>query len=188
MNPVTHFLIGWTVANAVPVPKRDRGLITFASVIPDLDGLGLVAEIATRGSPKPLTWWSDYHHVLGHNIGFAVVVTLVFACLAKNKLLTPGLVLISFHLHLLGDLFGARGPDGEQWPIPYLLPFSNAWQLTWSGQWPLNAWPNVVITLTLIMWSLILARSRGYSPLEIFAGRADGVVVETLRRRFPMKS
>jgi hypothetical protein len=25
---------------------------------------------------------------------------------------------------LVADLMGARGPDGDQWPIPYLLPFS----------------------------------------------------------------
>lgn len=187
MNPVTHFLVGWAVANAAPVPRRDRAFITFASVIPDLDGLGIVAEIATRESARQLTWWSDYHHLLGHNIGFALLVTFIFTALSKQKWPTVLLVFISFHLHLLGDLVGARGPDGDQWPVPYLQPFSSALQLTWSGQWPLNGWPNVMITFALIVASLALARARGYSPIEIFSTKADQIVVDTLRRRFPQR-
>jgi hypothetical protein len=93
---------------------------------------------------------------------------------------------MSFHLHLMADLLGARGPDGDQWPIPYLLPFSNQWQLTWSGQWALNAWPNFAITGTLIAVTIWLARRRGFSPLELFSRRADAVFVSTLRRRFPI--
>lgn len=185
MNPVTHFLIGWTVANSAEVPRRDRALITLASVIPDLDGLGLIAEVATKDSARPLTWWSDYHHVLGHNVGFAVLVGVTVAAFGRSRLKATLLALLSFHLHLLGDLVGARGPDGHQWPIPYLLPFSNNLQLTWSEQWPLNGWPNFLLTFVLIAWALMLARKRGYSPLEIISARADRTVVETLRRRFP---
>ena len=64
--------------------------------------------------------------MLGHNLGFAIFSDCrsphIFA---NRKLTTALLVFISFHLHLLADLVGARGPDGDQWPIPYLLPFSN---------------------------------------------------------------
>ena len=59
--------------------------------------------------------------------------------LPTHPWLTALLVFISFHLHLLCDLIGARGPDGDQWPIPYLKPFSNSVQLAWHGQWALNA-------------------------------------------------
>jgi hypothetical protein len=125
--------------------------------------------------------------VLGHNIGFAVVTTVAAAIFARHKFLTAVLVFISFHLHLIADLVGARGPDGDQWPIPYLLPFSNAWQLTWPGQWALNAWPNFVITGTLLVVTLVLAWQRGFSPLEIFSQKADSIFVATLRARFAAK-
>jgi inner membrane protein len=186
MSPITHFFMGWAVANSLPsLTKRDRAMVTWASVVPDVDGLGIVAERLTQHSAHPLNWWSDYHHVLGHNIGFALTVTIVAGLFARHKMTTTLLVFISFHLHLVADLAGARGPDGDQWPIPYLLPFSNKWQLMWSGQWALNAWPNFVITGALIAVTIWLARRRGFSPLELFSRRADSVFVDALRRRFP---
>jgi inner membrane protein len=187
MSPITHFFMGWVAANAASsLTKRERAMVTLASVVPDLDGLGIVAEKLTQGSAHPLNWWSEYHHVLGHNIGFALAVTIAASIFAQRKLATAGLVFISFHLHLIGDLAGARGPDGDQWPIPYLLPFSKLWHLTWSGQWALNAWPNFLITGVLIIAALLLARRRGFSPLEMFSRRIDAMIVGALRERFPV--
>ena len=163
-------------------------MVTLASVVPDVDGLGIVAEKLTQNSTHPLNWWSEYHHVLGHNLGFALVVTVAAAIFSQQKLKTALLVFLSFHLHLLADLVGARGPDGDQWPIPYLLPFSNKWQLTWSGQWALNAWPNFVITGALIASTILLARRRGFSPLEIFSRKLDSIFVGALRTRFPLRA
>jgi membrane-bound metal-dependent hydrolase YbcI (DUF457 family) len=157
-------------------------------VVPDLDGLGIIAERLTQNSSHPLTWWTDYHHVLGHNIGFAAVIAVIAAIFGKQKSKAALLAFFSFHLHLLADLIGARGPDGDQWPIPYLLPFSHQLQLTWSGQWALNAWPNFVITAVLIGIAFVLARQRGFSPLELFSVRADAAFVQALRARFPLKA
>lgn len=189
MSPITHFLIGWAAANTVPsLTKRERAFVTWASVVPDLDGLGIIPEVLTRTSSHPLHWWSDYHHVLGHNVGFALFVSAIAATFAKQKIKTTLLVLLSFHLHLVGDLVGARGPDGEQWPLPYWLPFASHVELTWSGQWPLNAWPNFVITALLIVIAVMIARRRGFSPLEMFSLKADAVFVGVLRARFPSKA
>ena len=189
MSPITHFLMGWAVANSArSLVKRDRALVTWASVVPDADGLGIIAEWATRHSNHPLNWWSEYHHVLGHNIGFALLASAAATVFARQRLKSTLLVFISFHLHLIGDLVGARGPDGDQWPIPYLFPFSRHMQLTWSGQWTLNAWPNFVITAVLILATVFLARQRGYSPLEMFSVRADTAFVRALRARFPLKA
>lgn len=171
------------VANSVELKRRERAMITIAGVIPDIDGLGLVAELATRNSSHPLTWWTEYHHVLGHNIGFCLLVTMAAFAFATKLWLTAGLVFLSFHLHLLGDLVGARGPDGDQWPIPYLLPFSRVWELTWNGQWALNGWPNVLITALALAATIWLAWKRGYSPLEMFSARANAVFVGALRGR-----
>lgn len=185
MSPITHFLAGWAVASSAELNRRERMMVALAGVIPDIDGAGLVAEVLTRHSTHPLNWWSEYHHVLGHNLGFALLVAGLAGVFARRHWLTAFLVFASFHLHLAGDLIGARGPEGEQWPIPYLLPFSRAWELTWSGQWALNAWPNIVLTAILLALALRLAWKRGYSPLEIVSRRLDECVVQTLRSRFP---
>jgi hypothetical protein len=82
-------------------------------------------------------------------------------------------------------LAGSRGPDGDQWPIPYLLPFSHRWEWTWGGQWELNAWPNFVVMGAALALTFYLAWRRGHSPLEMFSRSADKAFVEALRRRFP---
>jgi inner membrane protein len=87
-------------------------------------------------------------------------------------------------LHAFSGAPGARGPDGYQWPIPYLTPFSQVAQIAWSGQWALNAWPNFAITIGLLALAFYLAWRRGFSPLEMVSRRADQVFVETLRARF----
>ncbi|MFQ5931086.1 MAG: metal-dependent hydrolase [Nitrospiraceae bacterium] len=184
MSPVTHFLVGWLVANTADLDRKERAVVTIAGVVPDIDGLGAIAETLTRGWERPLAWYSQYHHVLAHNLGCALLVAAVSFLVATRRWKTAVLAFVSFHLHLLGDLIGGRGPDGYQWPIHYLLPFSDAWQWTWQGQWELNAWPNFVVTIAALVVTFYLAWKRGYSPLEIFSPSADRTFVETLRRRF----
>jgi len=183
MNPVSHFLISWVIANTGGLQKRERAAVVAAGIVPDVDGLGIVAEKLTQNWEEPLLWWSDYHHVLGHNLGFGLLVTLCCALAVKQRLKTAALAFVAFHVHLFCDIVGARGPDGDQWPIPYLLPFRDALQITWSHQWPLNAWPNFVITGAALAVTFYLAAGRGFSPLEMVSANADRAFVDTLRRR-----
>lgn len=184
MNLATHFLFGWAVANAAPVGKRDRLFIVAASVLPDIDGLVIVADFVAGHAADDLVWWSRWHHVLGHNLGFALAIALVCFILGRRRALTSITALLAIHLHFLCDVVGARGPEGAQWPIPYLLPFSSSLQLTWSGQWALNAWPNFAVTGALLLLAFYLAWYRGFSPVELVSSRADSLVVSALRRRF----
>jgi len=192
MNPVTHGLLSWLIAEAASNDSdllfyRERAAITVAGLAPDLDGLGIVAELATRHSEHPLLWWSQYHHVVGHNLLAAVVVSAAACAWSGRRLRCFVLAFTAFHLHIVCDLIGARGPDGHQWPIRYWWPFGQRGAI-WSGQWELNAWPNVVITLAALMATIVLARRRGRSPLGIVSMRADGVLVTALRKRFPLRS
>ena len=188
MSPVTHFLVGWMVANSARLERRERAVVALAGVAPDVDGFGAVAEVLTRNTAHPLAWFSQFHHRLGHNLLFALVVGVVAFALAKRRWKTAALALVSFHLHLFCDVLGARGPDGYQWPVPYLLPFSGRWQWAWDGQWALNAWPNFALTGLLLAVTFYLAWRRGFSPLEIISTRADGALVASLRKRFPTTS
>jgi inner membrane protein len=184
LSPVSHYLLGWLVANSDGFSRRERAAITLAGVAPDLDALGIVPEVLTRNSAHPLHWYTDYHHFLGHNLTFGVMLAGASLLIAQRKLKTALFVLLSFHLHLLGDLVGARGPDGYQWPIAYWAPFTEAWQWSWNGQWALNAWPNFLVTILALVMTFYLAWKRGYSPVEMFSTRADAELVKALRRRF----
>jgi membrane-bound metal-dependent hydrolase YbcI (DUF457 family) len=146
--------------------------------------LGIVPELFTRNSDHPLLWFSQYHHSL-HTLPFAIFVAVLAFLLARQKWKTAFLALVSFHLHLIEDLLGSRGPDGYQWPIPYLKPFSNLLDLTWSEQWALNAWPNVLLTIVLLGITLRFAWHRGFSPLEMISAKVDFRFVAVMRNRFP---
>jgi inner membrane protein len=189
MSPVTHFLTGWIVANgSSQINSRERAIITLAGIAPDLDGLGIIPELLTRDSATPLLWYSQYHHLVGHNLLFGLLLAFIAYSLSVRKAITVMLTILSFHLHLLSDLVGSRGADGYQWPIVYLWPFTNSWQWSWSGQWELNAWPNYVVTIAGLVVVFWLAWKRGYSPLEMISKRVDDAFVRTLRRRFPIRA
>lgn len=102
-----------------------------------------------------------------------------------HRFKTCGLAFLAFHIHLLEDLFGSRGPDGYQWPIAYFMPFSHAWEISWRGQWALNAWPNFAITLLLLAITFYLAWAGGFSPLEMVSQEADARFVAAIRNRVP---
>jgi len=114
MNPITHLLLSWSVANTSRLNKRERLLVTVAGISPDIDGLGIIPDILTRNTDHHLQWWGQYHHQLGHNLGMGLTVALITFCLATRRGATAALALAAFHLHLLCDLLGAKGPDGDQ--------------------------------------------------------------------------
>ena len=199
MSPVTHFFAGWLLASAAPLSRREKTAVVCAGLAPDLDGLGAIPELLTRNSSHPLLWFSQYHHSL-HTLAFCVVVA-VAACLfstsagftfgpkfpsldRRRPAITAFLAFLSFHLHLLCDLIGSRGPDGYVWPIPYLAPFSAKLQLAWQGQWALNGWQNIAISIALLLVSFWIAWKHARSPFELISPQANHMLVDTLRRRF----
>jgi inner membrane protein len=97
MSPVAHLLVGWVVANTANLNRRERAAVTVAGAAADLDGLGVIAEIFTRESDHSLPWFSDYHHVLGHNLAFGLVVVGTSALVATRRWKTAGLALLTFH-------------------------------------------------------------------------------------------
>lgn len=182
MSPVTHGLLSWVVAQTPGIStRRDRALITIAGLVPDIDGMGIIADWATAHSAQPLTWFADYHHRLAHNLSAAVIAALVVWCGAQRKWLTATLALVAFLLHLLCDVVGSKGPDGHQWPVPLFMPVTQ-WEWTWAGQWQLDSWQNLSITVILLITTIVCACRRGFSPVEMVSLRADQAVVATLRR------
>lgn len=184
MNLLTHFLAGWTLSLPFDLDTRDRALVVGASVAPDLDAVVLVGDLAQGRPLDQCELYATYHHVMGHNILFAVLAAIVCVLFARRKVPVGGLALIAVHFHFLCDIVGSRGPGGSQWEVPYPLPFLKAWSVAASWQWALNAWPNILFTVLLLAVTLCVAWSRGYSPVGLFSQRADQALVSTLRKRF----
>ena len=186
MNPVTHLLAGWMIADQCKLAPRDRAFVSWASVISELDSIGYVVDFANKilGRAETL-YYETYHHNWGHGLPAALLTTLVVYCFALEKRKTAWLALLSFHLHLLMDLAGSRGSNPfDIWPIHYLAPLSKMLTFSWSGQWPLTGWQNTIITIVLMAMCLYTAILRGRSPVILFNERADSVFIDTLRKRF----
>jgi len=108
---------------------------------------------------------------------------MLVSFLAKRKLRAALLAVLVFHLHLLCDFVGSRGPDPvDLWPIFYFGPFDKNPMWIWKGQLPLDAWPNRLLTVCLLAWALWLAVHRGYSFVGAFSRRLDRVFVGVLQK------
>ena len=186
MSPITHFLASWTIAETCGKDRRERLWICLAGLAPDLDGLGLVVDVANNILHRGVSqYYAIYHHWLFHGM-FGALVTVAIARLAGvSRWKALLLVFASFHLHLLCDLVGARGPAKyDVWVIYYLGPFTRAAKFYWMHQWPLNGWQNFLITIALLTWTFRREVVRGFSPLSVFSGKMDAVFITTLRQRF----
>lgn len=185
MNIVTHALLSWCIAQRTCKTDRDAALASAAGLIPDLDGAGALVDLARGGEAE---YFSMFHHILGHNIFTGISVAVFLAAFAAHRVRVAATAGLLFALHVACDVIGARGPDGESWPIPWLYPIRSDSVLQWDGQWEINAWPNIVFTIFLMVAFLRQTRDLGWSPLRLISERADAVFVSTLRNRFPIST
>jgi hypothetical protein len=183
MSPVTHLFVSWVIAAKTTDNPRDCRLVTLAGILPDVDGLGGIVDAVSRASGHRETLvYEHYHHFLLHGIFGGVVISALLACFARRHWRVALLALLIFHVHLLCDLVGSRGPDPvDLWPIFYLGPFSKNVMWIWKGQWPLDAWPNRILSVAMFVWSLRLAVQLGYSFVDVFSRRLDDIFVGVLR-------
>lgn len=179
MNIISHGIIGWTLGQQAAIEKREAVIFTAASILPDIDAIGIVADLFNGGEAK---FFSAWHHKFGHNIFFGVFISIVAALISSRKVRTAFLSLLFFHIHLFCDLVGARGPDGYQWPLYYWFPYSETGYV-WPGQWEINAWPNIAITTFFIFLCLWQIAKYGYSPFKFISLRVDKLLVETISKR-----
>src|ERR1700722_93083 len=105
------------------------------------------------------------------------------AVLAQRRWRVFWLAMLTFHLHLLCDLVGSRGPDrGDIWPILYFGPLSQHPMWFWKYQWKLDGWQNQIIFVALFAWSLAIAVKNGDSFVGVLNHRCDGIFVGVLRK------
>lgn len=187
MTPGAHLLASWLVGEGLGLEQRERRLVALAGVIPDLDGAGLLVDIANNFRHHPTFFYDDFHHGLGHNLFFGLFIAILVRVLARRRRPAALLgALLACHLHLLGDLAGSLGPDGYHWPISYLYPCSTWATFSWSGQWALNGWQNNTIFALLFMAAFFVAARRRYSFIEFFSPMLDQAFFALVNRRWPI--
>jgi len=135
------------------------------------------------GKENTFHYYQQYHHLLLHGWPGAVVISLLLTCFAQKKSRVLCWCLVVFHLHLLCDLAGSRGPDvGDLWPICYSEPVFRHPIWFWKGQWKLDGWQSQTIFIILLIASLWLAVKRGYSFIEVISRRLDSVFVKVIQK------
>ena len=135
------------------------------------------------GNSDSFHYYHRYHHYLAHGWPGALVITAVLTLFARQKPRTALLCLLTFHLHLLCDLVGSRGPGPDDfWPILYSQPLFRNPVWIWHGQWPLYGWQNGVIFLALFVLALWVSAKKGVSFLEFFGRRVDSTFVKILQK------
>jgi hypothetical protein len=184
MSPTTHLLASWLVAAGTTDNLRDRRLVTLAGIAPDLDGLGIILDIANGSFARgQVYYYPEYHHWLMHGLPGALVCAALLTLFARRRAPVFFLCLLVYHLHLLCDLVGSRGPGPDDlWPIFYLGPLHRNPMWIWKHQWPLDAWPNRVLTVLLFFIALGVAVKMGDSFVGVFNRRADKIFVDVLRK------
>ena len=185
MHVVTHLLVGWAVAEHTVKTRRDRALVAWASVVPDLDGMGLIIDWIGGAFGQSWGIYEQFHRMALHGLPGAMLCTVLFAWFSDEKRVTAFWVFVSYHLHLIGDVLGSRGSGpADFWPLHYLMPLSDAITINWQGQWPLTSWQNTTLTIALMAYAMALAVRRGRSPVGLFNRRADEGFVAILRARW----
>ena len=170
MHVQTHILSGWCAANLFPLTGRQRLMCMIAASAADVDGISLLFG--------QNAYW-NYHHVLGHNLLFGVLVCVGLALFSGARAWVFFLYLMLFHLHLIMDFFGS----GPGWPIRYFWPFAN-----WSPDnrpwaWEFYSWQNITAAAMLVVWTVVIAVRNGRTPLEVVMPKLDRQLVDWLRRR-----
>ncbi len=170
MHPQSHFVLSWLTGCQLS-HWRDRALVAWSGIAPDLDGLTVLAGEDAYGR---------WHHTLTHGACAAVMVALAAAWIARHRVRVFWLSLIAFHLHLVCDLLGS----GREWGIRYLYPFHD-YEITSSIGWSLASWQNVSITAFALMLCVVLALRLERTFVEACLPRSvDRAVVSALIARF----
>ena len=169
MHIQTHLMSGWCVANTLELTPRERLLAMIAASAADLDGLGLLVS---------MEHYTEYHHVIGHNLLAGIVLTSVLTAFSVHRARACVLYFGLFHLHLVMDYWGS----GPGWGVAYGWPFFGGEFLN-ENAWHLTSWQNFLAGGFLLVWMIRIAWCRGRTPLEVILPSLDGQIAASIRAR-----
>lgn len=167
MHVPTHIMSGWCVANLFPLTARERVFCMAAASLADLDGITyLFGQEA---------YW-DYHHIVCHNLAFALSMATALAIFSSRRLLAFFVYLAVAHAHLVLDYYGS----GPGWPIAYGWPFTG-WRWNNPDAWEFNGWQNRAAAGAFLLWVIAIAIVQRRTPVEMLTPALDGRIVTGLR-------
>jgi len=168
---VGHAQVGWFLARATKLERRDRGLVVLCGALPDLDGLSLLFGV---------TAYYQVHHVWLHNLFACAAFGLLAGALARRRLATLLLGTAAALLHLVSDAMGLL-PLVPLWPL-------SARTFAWDDvNYLLAIFGEIVVPVLLMAWQVRVLRREGKTLLEALAPRWDAALVAWFRRRFPQR-
>jgi membrane-bound metal-dependent hydrolase YbcI (DUF457 family) len=186
MQGPSHLVISWFIAEASPLDSaRDRRIVAWAGLAPDVDALAYVAALIYYRLDKELAFervWSVVHHRYTHGLAFIALTGIVAFWLCgsrdgRERARVAMLAMLMSALHNFLDVV-AGGPT---WPIYPLWPVSDfPWHASWS--WTIGEWPNVVVLVLCLGGTLLYGKLAGRSPMECFGDRADQWMVRILQQ------
>jgi len=164
MSPIGHLQYGWWFAHWGEFNRRERAVIAFAGVGPDLDSLSLLAGGDT---------FHRYHHILFHNVGATLAALVLAIAVFWRRPRIWVLVGFAFAMHVVEDYVTVG------WDQLPLEPF-NASVINLSHQLP-NWMVQGVFQVTAMVFILgmtvwIYLRHRR-TPLEIISPALDRLLV-----------
>ena len=173
MYPETHLLASWVIGAKTTDNARDCRLIALAGILPDVDGLGLIADMATQAlGMKKTLFYEHYHHYLLHGAFGAFCHSAHVFCLT-DKWRVALLALIVVHRHLLCDFVGSRDLNPKTFGRSSLGPFTKIRCGFGRDSYAWTAGPIGCCPPGLFLWALWLAVPRGYSFVGVFSKRLD---------------
>ncbi len=164
MHIQTHVLSGWCIGNLFKLDSRERLFCMLAASLPDLDGLSIIGG------------WECYqiwHHVIGHNLLFCVLLSFILALFSSSKLKTLLIYFGLTQIHMVMDYFGS----GEGWMIYYFWPFDNTGYLT-NYCWPLYSWQNLLAGALMVVFTIGIIYWKKRTPLEFIMPKLDKQLVD----------
>jgi len=162
MHPPTHIMSGWCIGNLFPFTPRQRLFCMIAATAADVDGVGkIISE----------DLYFKYHHILGHNLTFAILGSTILAAFSIRRVLSWIVYLALFHLHIFMDLWGS----GKDWPIAYWWPFKTAPEYWLSNPygWDFYSWQNILAAFLFLCWTIWIGYKRRRTPLEVLMPSLD---------------
>ena len=169
MNTEAHLALGWILAHAGgPETRRFRQLVVFSALASDLDVLAMVGGIQS---------YARYHHAIGHNVFFSIMITGLCVLLFCHK--PWKMVLFSqlgFYSHYLGDYFFTRFPIQFFWPVSYRA-------FIYSYRIGLDHPINLVFGYASFLVIIAIAVRWKRTPIELVSPALDQRIVNLFRKR-----
>jgi len=172
MNTEAHLAAGWILAHCTGAhpTRRFRAAVVFAALAPDLDAISYI--FGERA-------YATYHHAVGHNLFFDVLVSLGCAALFSSRRERWTVLLftqLAFYSHYFGDYFLTRFPLEAFWPISHK---GYVYSYRIGLDHPINTFLGY---LSFVIFALS-AWTHGRTPIELISPELDRRIVNLIRPR-----